>query len=212
MPNFGVIECFYGSPWSKEDRFSYASFLTEIGFKFYLYGPKGDESLRKNWHRKMTSEETSRYGEIRRRFKDHGLQFGMILSPQGIHQRPDLAMRTKLQDKVKALSDLDLDFLGVFFDDMKSGPSLAERQLEVVSIVRDVSRAQLIFCPSYYSHDTLLDVLFGDRPAGYLETIGANLDPKVEVLWTGEQIISPEISGTHLRSVASVLKRRHFHL
>jgi hyaluronoglucosaminidase len=68
----------------------------------------------------------------------------------------------------------------------------------------------VLFCPSYYCHDSLLDFLFGDRPPGYLEAIGAGVPESVEILWTGDQIISHEVTGQHLKEVAQLLKRKPF--
>ena len=45
----GVIEGFFGKPWSWDDRASYAGFLRELGFDFYIYAPKADRRLRKEW-------------------------------------------------------------------------------------------------------------------------------------------------------------------
>ena len=46
----GVIEGFYGIPlWDRGSRLSYPSWLREHGFSFYIYAPKNDVFLRKQW-------------------------------------------------------------------------------------------------------------------------------------------------------------------
>ena len=46
----GVIEGFYGIPlWDRESRLSYPSWLRDHGFSFYIYAPKNDVFLRKQW-------------------------------------------------------------------------------------------------------------------------------------------------------------------
>ncbi|MGZ3723949.1 MAG: beta-N-acetylglucosaminidase domain-containing protein [Bdellovibrionales bacterium] len=210
MPPFGVMEIFYGLAWSAEDRESYASFLREIGFQFYVYGPKADETLRRHWQKPLTPAEIKAYGALRASFAQKGLQFGMALSPQGLYNKMGLVERTQLQDKVKGLTDLGIDILGLFFDDMKSSPDMADKQLEIVHLVRSVCPAQLVFCPSYYCHDSILDFLFGDRPPKYLEDIGNGVAADIDILWTGEQIISHEILTHQLEEVTKVLKRKPF--
>ena len=63
-------------------------------------------------------------------------------------------------------------------------------------------------CPTYYSDDRMLDVVFGERPAGYLRELGRRLDPRVGVYWTGEEICAREFSPGHLARVADALVRK----
>ena len=57
MLALGVLEIFYGRPWSDVDRLAYAEFLKLLRLDFYLYGPKADDAFRKNWSRLLTNEE-----------------------------------------------------------------------------------------------------------------------------------------------------------
>jgi len=63
-------------------------------------------------------------------------------------------------------------------------------------------------CPTYYSDDRMLDVVFGERPPGYLEDLGRRLDARVGVYWTGEEICAREFSPGHLERVADALRRK----
>jgi hypothetical protein len=210
MAQLGMIEIFYGQPWNHETRLGFARFLREIHFDFYLYGPKADDAFRKNWQRPLTLDELDRFQNLRQSFRNEGILFGVILSPHGLNKGMTPTHRAALAAKIQQLNELNLDFFGLFFDDMASAPDLARRQLEVASIVKSLTKARLIFCPSFYSHDSMLDMLFGQRPASYLEELGRNLPQDVEILWTGEQIISPEISPSHLQEVTALLKRKPF--
>ena len=210
MKSLGVMEIFYGQPWSETDRLAYAQFLKDIGMGFYIYGPKADECLRKNWRLAPSKEELDKYRKIRDVYHRQGLQFGIILSPHGLDGGFDLAARRALQEKVKILNDVGLDYFGLFFDDMKSAPDLADKQIEIASVASASTNAKLIFCPSFYCYDPLLEMLFGDRPTDYLEKLGRELPSNVEILWTGEQIISSEISAEHLLAVSDTLRRKPF--
>ena len=206
----GVIECFYGRLWSVTERAAYAHFLKKNGFEFYLYGPKGDASLRKEWSRAWTPAETKYFEDMQRAFKNLDIKFGLILSPQGLNAKIGLLEREQLRDKVKAMHDVGLDYLGIFFDDMKASPDMAERQIEVIEMLRSQMSIPLVFCPSYYCYDSLLEFLFGERPKDYFEKLGHHLSGGVEVLWTGEMIISPEITASHLLEVQKILRRKPF--
>jgi hyaluronoglucosaminidase len=63
-------------------------------------------------------------------------------------------------------------------------------------------------CPTYYSDDRMLDIVFGERPSGYLEELGRRLDPAVGVYWTGEEICCREFGCGHLARVAHALQRK----
>jgi hyaluronoglucosaminidase len=102
--------------------------------------------------------------------------------------------------------------LAILFDDMRGDTAdLADRQVEIVEWVAERTRAErLLVCPSYYSDDPVLDRVFGQRPEGYLETLGRRLDPSIEVFWTGEEVCSRELSAGHLRRVAEQIGRKPF--
>lgn len=210
MLSLGVLEIFYGRPWSEADRLAYAEFLKHLKFEFYLYGPKADDAFRKNWSRLLTSEEMAKFRRLRDWFHQQGLRFGIILSPHGLNKGLTSQHQIALKNKIRQLGELGLDYLGLFFDDMASAPDLAPRQMEIASLVQSETQAKIIFCPSFYSSDSLLDMLFGERPNDYLHQIGTHLPQEMEIVWTGEQIISSEISPSHLAEVREILKRKPF--
>jgi len=53
----GLIEGFYGRPWSWEARAGYAPFLKTHGYRFYIYAPKADGYLRRNWRPDRPGED-----------------------------------------------------------------------------------------------------------------------------------------------------------
>jgi hypothetical protein len=79
-----------------------------------------------------------------------------------------------------------------------------------MSAIKNEFSGPIIFCPSYYSDDKILDRVFGERPTGYLEKLAQDLEPSISVIWTGPEVISKEISLDHLKRVESILKRKPF--
>ncbi len=53
----------------------------------------------------------------------------------------------------------------------------------------------------------MLDRVFGARPLGYLDQLGAALDPAIDVFWTGAEVCSREYSAANLHAVARALRR-----
>jgi hyaluronoglucosaminidase len=208
----GIIEGFYGGPWSWEERASSVSFLAPHGYGFYLYAPKADPYLRRRWQERHPEELASQLRALAARCRDAGVRFGVGLSPYEIYRDFDEAAKRSLEGKLRELDDLGVQDLALLFDDMRGDiPALAERQAEIVAwAVERTSADRLIVCPTYYTDDPVLDRVFGARPEGYVEQIGALLAPGIEIFWTGEEVVSRELSVPHLKRVAEQLGRKPF--
>ncbi|MEX2583869.1 MAG: beta-N-acetylglucosaminidase domain-containing protein [Gemmatimonadota bacterium] len=208
----GVIEGFYGKPWSWDERAETVSFLEPHGYRFYLYAPKADRYLRRQWQEPHPPEVAREL----RKLSDHcaGLEvrFGVGLTPYDVHANFDSAAREALSHKLTLLDELGIRDLGILFDDMRGDqPEVAERQVEIVEWAAERTSAdRIIVCPSYYSDDPVLDRAFGDRPSGYLERLGQLLDSEIEIFWTGEEVCSREFSIGHLADVAQKIRRKPF--
>lgn len=204
---FGILECFFGPAWSVADRRQWAPFMAEHGFNFYLYGPKSDSRLRKNWQEAWPDAYQSELKSLARVFLDRGIGFGIALTPHSaqFNRREQASM---LESKIQTLEKLGMTHLGLFFDDLRSSDGMAENQIQAIDIARANTNAKIIFCPNYYSFDPILDRVFGDRPSDYLSTIAAKAPDDVSIFWTGPKVISPEITPTHLDEVTALLERR----
>ena len=208
----GVIEGFYGEPWSFRARAGYADFLRQNGFDFYLYAPKGDLHLRKRWREEWPALEWRALEQLRAAYRERGVAFGVGLSPYGTQTEYGPATRTELRRKLERIGALEPDLLAILFDDTPGiVPDLAERQVAIAHDVRDASRARgFLFCPTYYSDDPTIASALGPMPAGYLEELGKRLDPGFEIFWTGPRICSREYGEDHLADVAARLGRKPF--
>ena len=209
----GIIEGFYGEPWTWEEREEYALFLKQYGFSFYIYAPKADVYLRKKWREPFPKELEAKLARLSARCRAAGIEFGVGFSPYEIYLSPfDDAAKSLLQNRIDAFNRIGVDKFGLLMDDMKGDfPELARRQIEIVNWVAGRSTAkQLVFCPTYYSLDPLLEKLFGKKPEGYLEQLGRELDKKVRLFWTGELVCSKSYSEEHLRATAEMLGRQPF--
>jgi hyaluronoglucosaminidase len=212
LPPLGLIEGFYGRPWSWADRLAVIARLAPVGYGFYLYAPKADVYLRKRWQALHPPEMASQLQRLATACRAQGVRFGVGLSPYEIYRAFDAEAQSALAYKLEALEALGIDDLALLFDDMRGDvPDLAARQIEIVQWVQARTRAtRLLVCPSYYSDDPVLDRVFGARPEGYLETLGAELAPDIEIFWTGEEVCSRAFSVGHLQRVATQLQRKPF--
>jgi hyaluronoglucosaminidase len=207
MPKLGVMEIFFGSPWPKEARLSYAQFLPAAGYEAYLYGPKADAYLRRRWKEEWPAAYRAELKAMSETFRAAGMKFGVCFSPMGYHEETPERGAALLAERLRILAEVGIDTLGLFFDDMPVHEGLAATQLTIVQEVRKIFSGHLLFCPSFYTPDPILDKVFGARPAHYLEDLAAGLPADIEIAWTGPKVISPEIPAEHLAEVKALLKR-----
>jgi hypothetical protein len=209
-PELGIIEGYYGTPWTWAERADQVSFLAPHGYRFFLYAPKADAYLRKRWMEDHPAETAESLRALAAYCAREGMRFGVGLSPFEIFKRFDAEDRAALARKLEFLDRLGVRDLAILFDDMRGDQAdLAAVQADIVHWVAERTGAdRLIMCPSYYTDDPVLDRFFGRRPEGYLEDLGARLDAKIEVFWTGEEVCSREFSPGHLRRVAGQLRRK----
>jgi hypothetical protein len=212
IPELGIIEGFFGRPWSWEERSESIRFLRPHGYRFYLYAPKADAYLRRNWQDLHPDEEMEKLAKLADECRAIGMRFGIGLSPFELHLHPEQNWQEMLARKLEQLDELNPDDLAILFDDMRGDiPELAQRQAAIVEFAASrTSATRLICCPTYYSDDPILDEVFGRRPHDYLHELGRRLDPAIDVMWTGPEVCSFELTTGHLAKVADKIGRRPF--
>lgn len=209
MTKTGIVEGFFGPQWPEADRKSYAEFLARAGGDFYIYAPKQDPHLRKKWREPWDEDYIQKLRTYAHTFHSHNTQFGVGFSPFGLGTVLTEEDKNALAEKLTILNNLGIDLLGLFFDDMPVTENLARTQIECLKVVRHSFKNQIIFCPSFYTPDPILDKVFGKRPENYLEDVSV-IPQDVSIAWTGPKVISPEIPAEHLKEVTNTLKRKPF--
>jgi hyaluronoglucosaminidase len=204
---FGIIEGFFGPTWSKSFRKDLGKFCSENQIQFYIYAPKADQNLRKGWRSAWSSDYLSELRDLAHGFHSSNVKFGVGFSPfeLNVNSKVEIAL---LAEKLKHLSDLKIDILGIFFDDMKYNDESYSAQLKALSIARENFTGEIFYCPTFYSYDPILPKIFGARPEDYFERLGRDVPNDIEILWTGPKVISSEISAEHLEEVGLKLRRK----
>ena len=204
----GLIEGFYGHGWSWDQRQSYAGYLKAIGFEFYIYAPKSDPLLRENWMSPYPDDQLSSLKKLSEIYRTSDVSFGIGFSPVGY----DSSRSTELKNKLEQINDINPSILCILFDDIKGkDPDLALKQTDLTLQIQQLSTAShFIVCPTYYSTQPILEKLFGKMPEGYLEDLGEGLPEEFDIFWTGERVISHQLSETHLSGIAKSIRRKPF--
>ena len=208
-PPLGIIEGYYGRPWSWDMREEQARFFAARGYSSYVYAPKADKFLRKRWREDHPAEEADRLARMAARCRELGMGFGVGLSPYEAWDFNE-EDRAALARKIDFFDSAGCAELAILFDDMKGDQAdLADAQMRMAHFVAERTRAtRLIVCPTVYTDDATLQRVYGNYPPNYLEDLGRGLDPKFEIYWTGEEVCSREYSPGHLARVTEQMRRK----
>jgi hyaluronoglucosaminidase len=206
----GIVEGFFGRQWSWRARQDVASFLAAQDCNSYIYAPKNDVYFRKQWHVPCPAEHLLQLQKLSLHARQHGLDFGIGLSPFELYLDFSPAKRQQLKNKILQINEIAPQTLCVLFDDMIGNlHDLALVQLDIVDLILNTSSAEaFVVCPTYYSDDPLLVRHFGEKPRNYLEDLSKGLEPNIEIFWTGPKVISSSYPREHLEDVAARLGRK----
>lgn len=187
---YGVVEGFYGRPYTPEMRRAIIRALSGSGGPIYLYAPKDDPHHRIRWREPRPEGEWESLAAVIREAGEAGVGFWYGLSPWGFTGSDDFAAG-RILDRAASGGAAGLCLL---FDDIPSKASgeLAKKQLEFArKAVRGIG-LPVMACPTVYCRE-----FTRDNPGAmeYLEAWRRDVDPDWLVLWTGPGVVSRELSG-----------------
>ncbi len=212
----GIVEGFYGRPWSHEDRLEMIRFMGTIGMNHYCYAPKDDPYHRKKWREPYPEDEYKKLKELIRACQRARVTFCFAVSP-GLdieYSNPDEVRL--LLDKLELLARDGVRAFALFFDDISSTfpqtrdqqhfHSFAEAHAYLANSVYNALREKygnvsLIVCPTEYYHSD---------PTPYLTELAAKLHPSVPIVWTGLGVFSARVAPRDLLRIREVTGRKPF--
>jgi hyaluronoglucosaminidase len=195
----GVIEGFYGPPWSHDARLALIEFIAERGMNAYVYAPKSDPRHRDRWREPYDSDEATGLAALAARCRDVGARFGFALSPGLDIAYADDDDRAALLAKLAPLLDGGVDWVVLAVDDIPNRPGLAAEQAALTSWLAEQVDARLSLVPTEY---------VGTHPSPYLADLAAGLPAAVDVMWTGPTVCSPCIDAPDARGWRDALGDR----
>lgn len=211
MDNYldGIIEGFYGKHWSWQDRHSSVEFLAQSGLTTYIYAPKSDAYLRRNWDQPWPLADIEQLAALAGHCRRSGILWGLGLSPFEAYIDYGPQTRERLRRKLAEIDQLKPDVLCILFDDMRGDvPGLAALQARISQDIAAFSCARrIILCPSYYSEDPVLERVFGEMPANYWQDLGRELDLAMDFFWTGDRVCSRSFSRDSVAAISDAMGR-----
>ena len=207
LPSRGVVEGFYGTPWSHQARLSLIDFYGRYKMNTYIYGPKDDPyHSSPDWRKPYPEDEAADIKELVEACRANYVDFVWAIHPgQDIKwNEEDYAA---LVAKFENMYALGVRAFAIFFDDISGDGANPYRQVELlnrlgeefVKVKGDV--APLIICPTDYNRSWA-----NPTERGSLAVYGRELDPSVRVFWTGDYVCS-DLTPATLEWVGSRIQR-----
>ncbi|KAF4521041.1 hypothetical protein B566_EDAN008113, partial [Ephemera danica] len=210
----GVVEGFYGRPWTTEQRKDLFQKLKKWGMDSYLYAPKDDYKHRAYWRELYTVEEAEHLSGLISASREHGIVFYYALSP-GLDITYSSAKEVgTLKRKLEQVSQFGCQAFALLFDDIE--PEMSEADKEVfqsfahaqVSVTNEVfqhlGQPKFLLCPTQYCAARAMPNV---QNSEYLNTIGCKLAPEIDIMWTGPKVISRLLTVESIEEITDVLRR-----
>lgn len=213
----GVIEGFYGRPWTGPQRRQMFRWLQQAGLNTYMYAPKDDLKHRALWRERYDAAEAAELKSLIVDCHARGLDFVYAIAP-GLDIRYGVEGPV-LRNKLRQIAGLGVRSFAILFDDIPHRMSRTDARRfgsfaaaqsavtnELFQWLRQESRqSRLWFCPTVYCGRMAGGVV---TKCDYLRELGERLDPAIEIFWTGPEIVSETITPASIRELQTVLRRR----
>ncbi|MFJ7936061.1 beta-N-acetylglucosaminidase domain-containing protein [Sporosarcina sp. NPDC096371] len=193
----GIVEGFYGNPWSHNDRLDQIRFYGDYKMNTYIYAPKDDPYHRNRWRDPYPESEMERMKELINTAKNNKVDFVFAISP-GIDIRFDGQRGEEdfnaLLKKSESLYEMGVRSFSILFDDINNKDGVKQAQLlnrfnkEFIKEKQDVK--PLITVPTDY--DTRSMGVIGDLNT-YTKAFSQTLDKDIKVMWTGQAVVSEKL-------------------
>jgi hyaluronoglucosaminidase len=198
LPVRGLIEGFYGTPWSWDARVEVLQWCAQRGMTHYVYAPKDDPKHRDQWRVPYTSAELHGFERL---VADAGLDIGFAISPGLSIDYASDDDRAALARKIDALVARGVRLICLALDDIPFRDGLGEDHADLTAWLREHlgARADLLLVPTEY---------IGSRQTPYLRALAEGVPADVGIGWTGESVVCDELSAEQARARAAALGGR----
>lgn len=191
----GVIEGYYGNPWSHEDCIDMCEFFDRVKMNTFIYGPKND-----SYHHgddvftPYPEAQAANLAELVKEATAHKVDIVWAMHPGNQNDGNNLKLA---KAKLEKMYQLGFRRFAVFFDDISANS--VQKQIDFLNYLNanfvkvnpDVKG--LIVCPSEYcisfagGHNT---------QSTYLNSLGAGLDADIDIMWTGSQVVDMQLANS----------------
>lgn len=213
IPLRGIVEGFYGKPWTQAQRLDMMAFCESCGLNAYIYAPKDDPYHREKWREPYPESQRKKLAILIRAAQKHNVRFIYALSPgldasyALIHGAMD---REKLLSKLDSVYALGVRDFAIFFDDIteKDGAGQAEllRWLDERFVKAHGDVSPLIVVPTEYFLPDMKEA--NGRAKKYTREFSRGLPSDATPLFTGDGVAKGGLSEKSMDEAAALYGRR----
>lgn len=201
----GIIEGFYGTPWTFDNHFDMVNYMLNHRLNTYLYAPKMDKYHRDNWFMMYPLEYINHFKEINDLFNKYSMTYYYCISPghavapldgfvyaheedfQRLFRKLDQLLSVGITHFGLLLDDIDYNLKGENLERFKR-PGIAHSYIcnRVYDYLKSVnSDIDLVMCPTEY-HE------IGDSV--YRTDLRNELNKDIKIFYTGDNVCAELIS------------------
>ena len=215
FPIRGIVEGFYGPPWSHADRLDVLRFEGQHGMNIYIYGPKDDPYHRKLWREPYQPQQLKHMGELAETARENFVDLSFAISPGlSMIYSSDEDFQT-LAHKLESVGKLGISHFALFLDDVPQElvhpedkarfKTLAQAHVQLINRLYDRLKSlspknHLTVCPTTYTNE------WGNRD--YIRELGAGVKPDIPLDWTGMEVIPKTITADQAEEWGHFLRRK----
>jgi hyaluronoglucosaminidase len=203
IPLRGVVEGFYGTPWSQSDRLSMLKFMGEERMNIYIYAPKDDLYHRSKWREPYPLAEKVNLNALINTAQTAGVEFAFAISPgldlhfTGEAGKEDLLL---LLNKFSAMYKLGVRRFAIFFDDVPNKDGLEQARfinsVNYFFVHTHPDVKPLLVVPTEYNLEG--SMYAGAQAQPYSLDFAKHLDKDILVLFTGKGVVCESVTAADM--------------
>ena len=202
IPVRGIVEGFYGQPWSHEQRLSFFSFCQHHNLNAYIYAPKDDPYHRAEWRLPYPTHQLNLLKELIGAAHQNRVSFIFAVSP-GLDINFSCHDVNAMICKFNAVYALGCRQFAIFFDDINDKNAVEQanflNRINKSFVAQHHDVKPLITVPTEYYRQDMMNADGALNP--YTREFTANLDDDILVLYTGDTVVCPNITDEQFDAV-----------
>lgn len=215
----GVVEGFYGAPWSHDERIDFLRFASRVGLNEYMYAPKDDPYHRERWRDPYPEGLLAELGQLAAEAATRHVRFVYTIAPALSMRFSDDAEHALLVAKAEQLWGAGIRSFALLFDDVPGELGHPEDVAAFGDDARAAGAAHGLVCARFrenflLSHGVTEPLAMcpmeyaGCSPSPYRNGLAETLPVDALVMWTGSDIVVGEITRGEIDAAASSFRRR----
>ncbi len=199
IPVRGVVEGFYGTPWTQEQRLDMLAFMGKQGLNAYIYSPKDDVYARAKWREAYPEKQLAEIRALVQAADQAGVSFVYALSPgldvhlSGASCASD---RAAAEQKLEAMYACGVRSFAIFFDDIQdkdgAGQAAFCNALELSMRQKHPDVKAFYTVPTEYCYQDMVAADGQVKP--YTQAFMRGLSKEIGVLYTGNGVVAPALT------------------